>query len=103
MLNDYKYAIRTTNQVGNYNKVTTYLTLHTRKSYEHGSDITNAIEEQEHFNFNPSTPRLKISSTVEAEDSTPHKKVEIKHENDQYKIEYKAELQLHLKQKVIIA
>ena len=34
----------------------------------------------------------------------PHEeKQEIKHENDQYKIEYEAELQLHLKQKVITA
>ena len=36
-------------------------------------------------------------------DTSPEEKLEIKHENDQYKIEYKAELQLHLKQKVIIA
>ena len=33
------------------------------------------------------------------QDTSPEEKVEIKHENNQYKIEYKAELQLHLKQK----
>ena len=97
MLNDYKYAIRTMRQAGDYNKITTYLILHIRKTYKHGSDIANAIERQEPFNFNPSAPRLKISSTVKAEDSTPQEKLEIKHENDQYKIEYEAELQLHLK------
>ena len=32
-------------------------------------------------------------------DTTRAEKLEIKHENDQYKIEYKAEQQLHLKQK----
>ena len=32
-------------------------------------------------------------------DTAPTEKLEIKHENDQYRIEYKAELQLHLKQK----
>ena len=99
MLNDYKYAIRTMKQVGDYNKIMAYLILHIRKTYKHSSDITNAIEHQEPFNFDPSAPRLKISSTVGAEDSTPQEKLEIKCENDQQKIEYEAELQLHLKQK----
>ena len=65
MLNDYKYAIRTTKQVGNYNKITTYLILHIRKTYEHSGDIADTIEKQEPFNFDPSAPRLKISSIVE--------------------------------------
>ena len=51
MLNDYKYAIRTMKQTGNYNKITTYLILHISKKYEHGGDITNAIEKQEPFNL----------------------------------------------------
>ena len=38
MLNDYKYAIGTTKQVGDYNKITNYLILHIRKTYEHGSE-----------------------------------------------------------------
>ena len=95
MLNDYKYAIRTTKQVGNYNKITTYLILHIRKTYKHGGDI--AIKNQEPFNFDPSAPRLKISSTVETDTTSPQEKLEIQCKNDQYKIEYKAELQLHLK------
>ena len=33
------------------------------------------------------------------ETTPPQEKLEIKHQNDQYKIEYEAELQLHLKQK----
>ena len=99
MLNDYKYATGTMKQVGDYNKITTYLILHIRKTYEHGRDITNTIEKQEPFNFDPSAPRLKISSIVKTTDTTPQEKLEIKHENDQYKIKYKAELQLHLKQK----
>ena len=36
-------------------------------------------------------------------DTSPTEKLEIEHENNQYKIEYKADLQLHLKRKVIIA
>ena len=99
MLNDYKYAIGTVKQVRDYDKITTYLILHIRKTYKHGRDITNAIEKQEPFNFEPSAPRLKISSIVETADTTPEEKLEIKHENNQHKIEYKAELQLHLKQK----
>ena len=46
-----------------------------------------------------SAPRLKISSIVEAAYTTPQEKLEIKYENNQYKIEYEAELQLRLKQK----
>ena len=47
MLNDYKYAIGTMKQADDYNKITTYLILYIRKTYEHGSDIANAIENQE--------------------------------------------------------
>ena len=86
-------------QVANCNKITTYLVLHIRKTYEHGTDITDVIEKQEPFNFDPSAPRLKILSLVETEGTTPQEKLEIKCKNNQYKIKYEAELQLHLKQK----
>ena len=99
MLNDYMYAIGTANQAGEYNKITNYLILHIRKTYENGRDIANAIENQKPFNFNSSAPKLKISTTVVTMDTTSTEKLEIKHENDQYRIEYEAELQLHLKQK----
>ena len=99
VLNDYKYAIGTTKQAGDYNKITTYLILHIRKTYEHSGDITDAIEKQEPFNFKPSEPSFKISSIVKTADTTHQEKLEIKHENNQYKIEYEAKLQLHLKQK----
>ena len=84
-------------KVDNYNKITTYLILHIRKTYEHGGDITDMIEKQEPFNFKPSVPRLKISSIINTADTTPQEKLEIKCKNNQYKIEYEAELQLHLK------
>ena len=96
MLNDCKYGIGTVKQAGNYN-ITIYLILHIWKIHEHGSDIAGSIEEQEPFNFNPSTPRLNILSIVETADTTCQEKLEIKHENNQYKIEYEAELQLYLK------
>ena len=99
MLNDSKYAIGTAKQVGDYNKITNYLVLLVRKTYDHGRDMTNTIENQEPFNFKSSAPKLKILTIVETEDTCPEEKLEIKHENDQYKIKYKAELQLHLKQK----
>ena len=83
MLNDYEYAIGTVKQAGNYNKITTYLILHIRKTSEHCRDIANAIEKQEHFNFEPSAPRLEISSIVKTPATTPQEKLEIKHENDQ--------------------
>ena len=44
-----------------------------------------------------SAPRLKISSTVETDTTSPQKKLEIKCEHEQYKVKYEAELQLHLK------
>ena len=94
-------------QAGDYNKISNYLILHIRKTYEDGGDITktyedggditNAIENQESFNFNSSAPKLKISTTVETVDTSAEEKLEIKHENNQYKIEYEAELQLPLK------
>ena len=71
MLNDYKYAIRTTKQAGDYNNITTYLILHIRKTYKHSGDITDTIEKEEPFNFNPSAPRLKILSTIKTEGTTP--------------------------------
>ena len=97
MLNDYKYAIRTIKQAGDYNKTTNSLILHIRKTYKHSGDITDAIENQEPFNFKPSAPRLKILSIVKTVDTSPEEKLEIKCENNQYKIEYEAELQLYLK------
>ena len=96
-LNDYKYAIGTAKQACDYNKITNYLILHMRKTYENGRDITDMIENQEPFNFNSSAPKLKTLTTVETADTSPEEKLEIKHEIDQYKIEYEAELQLHLK------
>ena len=96
MLNDYMYAIRTEKQVGNYNKITTYLILHMRKTYDQGSDIANEFENQQPFNFNLSAPRLKILSTVKTENTSPQDMREIKRKSNQYKIKYEAELQLHL-------
>ena len=98
MLSDYKYAIGTTKHADNYSNIATYLILHIRKTYKQGRDIADAIAKQEPFNFEPSAPRLKISSSVEMEDTTPQEKLDIKHGNDQYKIQFEEELQLHLKQ-----
>ena len=84
-------------QVGDYNKITTYLILHIRKTYEHSGSIADAIERQEPFDFELSAPKLQISLIVQTETTTPQEKLEIKHQNDQYKIKYEAELQLHLK------
>ena len=71
MLNDYKYAIGTARQAGNYNKITIFLILHIRKTYENGGDITNAIDNQEPFNFDSSAPKLKILTTVITTDTSP--------------------------------
>ena len=59
--------------------------------------MADVIENQEPFNFSSSAPKLNILTTVETTDTSPTEKVEIKHENDQYRIKYEAELQLHLK------
>ena len=99
VLNDYKYAIRTMKEAGNYNKITTYLILHIRKTDKHGRDIADAVEKQEPFNFEPSAPRLRILSIVKTVETSPQEKQEIKDEKNQYNIECEAELQLHLKQK----
>ena len=76
MLNDYKFAIRTGKQAGDYNKIANYLILHIRKTYEHGRDIANAIENQKPFNFDSSAPKLKISTIVKTEDISPKEKLE---------------------------
>ena len=99
MLNDYKYAIGSAMQAGNYNKITNYLILHIRKTYKHSRYIANAMERQEPFKFEPSAPKLQILLIVKTETTPLQEKLEIKCQNDQYKIKYKAELQLHLKQK----
>ena len=74
VLNDYKYAIRTMKQAGNYNKITTYLILHIRKTDKHGRDIADAVEKQEPLNFEPSAPRLKILSIVKTVETSPQEK-----------------------------
>ena len=60
-------------QAGNYNKITTYLILHIRKTYGHGGDIADAMEKQEPFNLEPSAPRLKILSIVKTAEASPKK------------------------------
>ena len=92
MHNDYNYAIRTANQAGNYNKIINSPILHIRKTYKNGGDITDMIKNQEPFNFHSSAPKLKILTTVMTMDTTPTEKLEIKHENDHYRIKYEAEL-----------
>ena len=47
--------------------------------------------------------RQTQSTIVETEDTTPEGKLEIKHENDHYKTEYKAEFNCTSSEKVIIA
>ena len=80
-----------------------YLILHIRKIYENGRDITDMIENQEPFNFDSSAPKHKISTNIVTMETSPLEKLEVKHENSQYKSEYEAELQLCLIQKFIIA
>ena len=82
MLNDYKYAIGTAKQAGDYNKITNCLILPIRKIYENGRDITNVIENQEHFNVDSSVPKLMISTTIVTTETSPQEKLEVKHEND---------------------
>ena len=86
-------------QAGDYNKLTNYLILDIRKTNKNDRDIADMIEKQDPFNFNSSAPKLKISTTVVTDDLSPEDKLEVQCENDQFKIEYEAELQLHLKQK----
>ena len=60
------------------------------------------LKNQEPFIFDSSAPKHKILTTVMATHTALTEKIVIKCENDQYSIKYKAELQLYLKQKVII-
>ena len=62
-----------------------------QEDIQNGRDITNVIENQEPFNFDSTTPKLKILTTVKTMDTSPEEKLEIKHENDQYRIQYEAE------------
>ena len=55
------------------------------------------IERQGPFKFELYAPKLQISATIVTVETSPEEVLEVKHENDQYKIEYEAELQLHLK------
>ena len=59
MLNDYKYAIGTAKQAGDYNKTTNYLILHVKKTYKHGRDIADAIENEEPSILNHLHPDLR--------------------------------------------
>ena len=57
------------------------------------------IENQEPFNFKSYAPNPKISTIIVTLDTLPEEPIEVECENDQYKIEYETELQLHLKEK----
>ena len=61
--------------------------------------MADMIENQEPLNFDSSAPKLKILTTIVTTDTPPTETLEIKHEKDQYRIKYEAELQLHLEQK----
>ena len=61
------------------------------------------IEKARTFQFQLICTQTQDSNNChETIDTSPEEKLEIKCENDQYKIPYKAELQLYLKQKGII-
>ena len=83
MLNDYKYAIGTANQAGDYNMITNNLILHIRKIYKNSRDITYMIERQESFNFELYAPKLKISATIVTLETTSEEALEVKCENNQ--------------------
>ena len=90
------------NKQVDYDKIMNYLVLHIRKTYENGRDIADVIERQEPFNFDSHACKHKISTIIVTLETLPKEALEVKCKNNQYKIKYEAELQLHLKQKVII-
>ncbi len=97
-LSDYKYAIGTAKQAGDYNKITNYLILHIRKTYEQGGDIADALEALQEYDFSSVTPTLKSPNVVpnDASNPTAAEIAEIERQKDQNKLEYEIKAQMHL-------
>ena len=54
-LSDYIYNVGSAKHASDFIIVNEYLINHIRKTYDHGGDIGSALEEMNHFDFQPQT------------------------------------------------
>ena len=86
-LQDYVYYIGSAKQASDYTTVTKYIINYVRKTYLDGDDIANALEKGEEADIDKWKPKLERSTA----DPTAEKE-KYERENDEYKIQYKAEI-----------
>ena len=90
-LNDYMYYLGSARQASDYEKTTEYLINHIKKSFNFGNDIGTALEELQEHDMTPHHPKLEFSTSTDTDKKAA--------EDEQYKIEFKAEYDGYMKRK----
>ena len=90
-LSDYVYYLGSAKQAADYETTTEFLINHIKKTFNFGNDIGTALEELTYFDINVYKPTLMYS--ISDDD------IMIEAENEQFKIEFKAEFDSFMKRK----
>ena len=83
-LEDYIFYIGTNKQASDFELIREYIINHIKKTYEYGHDVCESLRTQAKINVNSWRPTLKVSSKTDPDEK--------KTEGEQFKLEYKAEL-----------
>ena len=90
-MSDYVYYLGSATQAAYYETTTEYLIKHIRKTFSFGNDIATALEELQSYNTVQHKPILQFSKTQVT--------VMAEVEDEQFKIEFKAEFNGYIKRK----
>ena len=90
-MSDYVYYLGSAKQAADYETTTEYLIKHIRKTFSFGNDIATALEELQSYNTVQHKPILQFSKTQVT--------VMAEVEDEQFKIEFKAEFNGYIKRK----
>lgn len=90
-LSDYVYYLGSAKQAADYETTTEFIINHIKKTFDFGNDIATALEDLQNYNIDKHKPKLQFSDNTldEVRDN----------ENEQYKIEFKAEFDGFMKRK----
>ena len=90
-LSDYIYYLGSAKQAANYEVTTDYLLNHIKKTFVFGNDIASALYDKTPYNVDQHKPSLKFSTSKNDDQKAA--------ENEQFKIEFKAEYDAYMKRK----
>ena len=90
-LSDYNFYLGSAKQASDYETTREYLINTIRKNYTNGNDIAMALEDLTQYNVGQYKPTLQFSTTADEDQK--------KAENEAYKMEFKAKLDLYMRRK----